>query len=70
MSAYKFAARYPGRCRACDESIEVGDDLVMDDNQAVHFDCASTRPLPSKPREVCPRCFIERAVNGDCGCEP
>lgn len=68
----KFEARYPGRCPApaCGQAIEVGDDLIMDDEQAVHFDCAAAPPAAGKPREVCPRCFIERSVNGECGCDP
>lgn len=66
---YKFAARYPGRCPSCRESIDIGDDLAMDDEQAVHFDCAGSRPAAARPREVCPRCFIERSVSGACGCD-
>lgn len=71
--ARKFEARYPGRCRACPDPIEVGDDLVMTDEGAVHFGCAGDRAAVAArvtmPREVCPRCFTEKAVNGACACE-
>jgi hypothetical protein len=78
---WKFAARYPGRCMACHDAIEVGDDLVMQDGLAVHFDCAGNRGtgLGSRSagpagvrvatREVCARCFTEKSVSGACACE-
>lgn len=74
MSERKFTARYPGSCPACRESIDVGDDLIFDDDQAVHFDCAGDRnemlrSLGRAPREVCPSCFTEKAANGSCACE-
>ncbi len=68
----KFEARYPGRCPACREQIEVGDDLVFnDDDVVVHFGCANRSAVPKigQSGEVCPRCFIEKAVSGACGCE-
>ena len=68
----KFEARYPGRCPACGERIDVGDDLVMEDEQAVHFECAGRTGLPDprgRAREVCPSCFTQKAVNGACACE-
>lgn len=72
-SSRKFLARYPGRCRSCSEPIEVDDELLMQDEGAVHFDCAGDRNAAyakvSKPREVCPRCFTEKSVSGACVCE-
>lgn len=72
MTGPKFTARYPGKCPACSKPIEIGEELVIDEeyaDMAVHADCAG-RPDPTLPaREVCPRCFIERAVSGACGCE-
>lgn len=67
----KFSARYEGRCPACPQLIEVGDDLIDDDGLVVHFDCAGNQlPLvSSRPREVCPRCQMEQAANGECGCD-
>lgn len=68
----KFTARYPGRCPACGDPIDIGEDLTWDDDQAVHFTCAG-RPrisvITERAREVCPRCFVEKAVNGACACE-
>lgn len=67
----KFEARYPGRCPACHEPIDIGDDLIIEDDQAVHFECAGDRPRRSiVPREVCSRCFTQKAVNGACSCDP
>jgi hypothetical protein len=45
----------------------------MTDDGAVHFGCAGDRNAVAakvtKAREVCPRCFTEKAVNGACACE-
>lgn len=69
-TARKFEARYPGRCVACEERIEVGEDLVMEDEQAVHFGCAGRASQPARRlTEVCPRCFTEKSLTGACGCE-
>ncbi|NYD39932.1 hypothetical protein [Nocardioides panaciterrulae] len=66
----KFEARYPGRCPACHEPIDVGDDPVMEDHRAVHFECAGDQPRPQLvPREICPRCFTEKSVSGACACD-
>lgn len=35
-----FAARYAGRCAACDQSIYEGDWIHMTDNGAIHEQCA------------------------------
>ncbi|NUO57253.1 MAG: hypothetical protein HOV78_11345 [Hamadaea sp.] len=70
----KFEARYPGTCPACHERIAVGDDLVISDHydgQAIHFECAGGQERRAlRPREVCPRCFTEKATNGACSCDP
>jgi hypothetical protein len=67
--ARKFEARYPGRCPSCQHGIEVGDELIMEDEVAVHFDCAGEPTKRIRPREVCPRCFTEKSVSGACACE-
>lgn len=69
----KFEARYPGRCPACEDAIEVGDDLAYDEDVVVHFVCvgrtATHQAASKKPREVCPRCFTQKSVSGACICE-
>lgn len=69
-----FRAKYPGRCAACGDDIEIEDHLDWSDDAgaAVHSECArAPRQSEIKPREVCPRCFIELPVSGKCGvCDP
>ena len=63
-----FPARYPGRCPSCDERIHEGDLLTWADDKAVHADCDSAAPA-EKPADICPKCYMARAVSGVCGCE-
>lgn len=65
-----FRAKYPGRCTACDEPIEIGDRLATtEDGFHVHEACPDTFPSV-QPRETCPRCWTERSVSGACACDP
>lgn len=64
----RFQAKYPGRCVACDDEIEVGDLLRWDDDVAVHAGCDAKNPMPELQRETCPKCWTEIAVSGDCAC--
>lgn len=65
-----FRAKYPGRCPDCGDPIEVGDTLVAtQDGLAVHEEDVR-RSASELSREVCPRCFTEKAVNGACACDP
>jgi hypothetical protein len=34
-----FEARYPGRCAACTERFDVGDDMMRDDGELIHPEC-------------------------------
>jgi hypothetical protein len=34
-----FEARYEGRCAACGDRIEIGDDAAYDDDEVVHAYC-------------------------------
>lgn len=64
-----FLARYPGRCANCDEGIEVDDLLTYADDVVIHADCNEAPRPDRKPTEVCPRCFIAKALSGECGCD-
>lgn len=65
-----FAARYPGRCGACPDGIEIGDALTYDeDDVVIHVECRPNHERIGKPPEVCPRCFLAKAENGACGCD-
>lgn len=61
-----FAAKYPGRCNACDERIEIDDMCAFEDDLIVHADCEEDEPKP--PADPCPACWIVPANNGECGC--
>lgn len=65
-------AKYPGRCPECGNDIEVNDLLDYDaDDRVVHAACVEGAVERTElSREVCPRCFLEKAANGACGCDP
>lgn len=66
----RFPAKYPGTCVNCDDPIEVGDTLRWDDEYAVHAACRSAEEQRiARQGAVCPKCFLEVALNGECGCE-
>lgn len=64
-----FEAKYSGRCGACDERIQPGDVCTYAEDVVVHEDCEASVPREPDPRPVCPRCFMETAANGKCGCD-
>lgn len=45
-----FLARYDSRCVECGDEIVGGvDEIVMDDGEAIHADCADVDDEPSLP---------------------
>lgn len=52
-------------CPLCDEGIKVGEPIEQNvvTRAWQHVEC----PLP-KPKEVCPTCFVEKALDGSCLC--
>lgn len=65
-----FLAKYPGRCAAdCDDPIYPGDIVESVDGQLVHEGCIPTPAFIPEPRPVCPKCWLEQATNGSCGCD-
>lgn len=67
----QFAARYDGRCHACNERIYAGDTATFDDDRLVHADCerAEFRDPFKVERPPCGSCFMVPAANGLCGCD-
>lgn len=68
MSA--FVARFPGRCAAeCGEQIRQGDEVVYVDDRLVHLACEglAIAGAVSRPREVCPECWLEKPCPCDDG---
>lgn len=63
-----FEAQYPGRCTVCDEWFEKGTEIRMSPAGARHDRCPEGF-TPLTPREVCPRCFMEKALSGACECD-
>lgn len=61
----EFNAKYVGWCGCCETTIGVGDLVRYVDNEIEHVECSSTADIT---REICPECFLERAVNGSCSC--
>lgn len=68
-AARTFIAKFRSPCPACDEAIEPGDTCRWDEeNVFVHADCDAAVPADAPTTEVCSKCFLTIAVNGDCGC--
>lgn len=67
-----FAAQYTGFCRDCDTAWKPGDPIRYTSRYgyrtAVHGNCdfAAIEPLEGA---VCPKCFMRRALSGECGCD-
>lgn len=64
-----FQAKYPGVCKNCNIDYEPGEDLVRDDGAYVHAVCGLTNTAPVARTGVCHVCFLERAMDGSCGCD-
>ena len=63
-------ARRWSECPSCEQSIRPGDLITPDpmdgaEKTWVHETC----PTEPKRGEVCTVCFMEKALNGSCGCE-
>lgn len=80
MSAV-FTARYHGNCEVCEVRVEPGDEVAFSEQSGflVHELCEGSdqdRPRRGQhrveqtfePGDICPVCFIARAVNKTCGC--
>ena len=66
-----FAAMFPGKCSACGEWFPEGAQIRRVDGKSyAHNDCEADETVtPTVAREVCPRCWLERSVTGECGCD-
>lgn len=62
-----FEAQFPGACAGCPNGIDTGEDVRYVDDQLVHVGCKPP-PDPTKvQRPLCPRCFMELPIAGECG---
>lgn len=60
-----FAAKYHGRCSACHERIEPGQDVrFTDDSDLIHADCDDL-PDERPPGPLCDSCWLTKP----CGCD-
>lgn len=62
-----FEARWPTDCAACGWRIVRGTLAKYAGDEVVHAVCPESEPLRAVG-EICPSCFIEKSVNGTCGC--
>ncbi len=53
-----FPARYPGRCRACEGSIRIDDQIRMTDDGPVHDNCAEDVFSHHHDVPACPVCWL------------
>jgi hypothetical protein len=64
-----FPARYDSQCPACGERIREGDPVTWAEGFVVHDDCPEpVDPLAVGRGGMCPSCFTERSVTGECSC--
>lgn len=64
-----FTAKYRSACRDCDEGIQPGETIELDDDrEPYHVVCPDDRALDGKPRPVCPHCFLTLPSTGVCEC--
>lgn len=62
----RAVAEFKGRCGDCEGFINIGDAIILAGGAGwVHDPC----PAPPKRGEICDLCFMEKALNGACGCE-
>ncbi|MGX5770811.1 hypothetical protein ACWKWN_08675 [Microbacterium trichothecenolyticum] len=59
------ASHWHGTCPLGFDTIRPGDVVQYDDGALVHRACWQRE----QPRPVCPKCFMQTALNGACGCE-
>ena len=60
-------AMYAGTCVGCDSRYPAGTRIVKRDGAWVHEACPPG--FLEAQREVCNKCFQEKAANGVCGCD-
>ena len=67
-----FAAQHPGKCSACGDLFPEGTHIRRDETRGYrHADCdADDSVTPTVAQEVCDRCWLEKSITGECGCEP
>jgi hypothetical protein len=63
-----FTAKWSsGECVLCEDDILKGQLVEFnDDRELMHVMCPDST-LGGKPRPICPRCFMELPVTGECG---
>jgi hypothetical protein len=62
-------AKFAGHCSKCGESVEVGDEITGTIDGWTHGDCNVVDLRGIVPvRPICPNCFLEVSISGDCGC--
>lgn len=64
-----FAAKFPGKCSACGDWFAEGVTLTRDAQGYRHADCNDADDPSPVTREVCRRCWLEKSVTGECGCD-
>jgi len=64
-----FEAKYRGMCGSCDGPIAVGQLIrsLYTDRGYEHVECPPE--VPEIKREVCKKCFQEKAANRSCACD-
>ena len=64
-SSSPFTARFPGICENCQESFEVGTEVMYDGSDLVHADDGDCLRFRDRPiQKPCSKCFLVHA--GEC----
>lgn len=68
-----FAALFTGHCQVCGEDWEPGAMIRYTSRFGLRcgvHDCCDAANTEPQEGDVCPSCFLRRALSGECGCQP
>lgn len=63
-----FEAKYPGTCGGCHERIQPGQLVRYVEDVLEHDDCDGDMVEAKARGVVCPSCFMETSLSGECAC--
>lgn len=64
-----FPAAFHGKCDHCGDRWQPDDPIAWDGIGFVHEACAIRTDADDSAGNVCPSCWLQRAINGACVCE-
>lgn len=69
MNGYNsFPAKYKGFCTRCDTEFPEGTLIYRDPLNGILYHVSCPDSVAPARNEICPKCFMEKANSGKCGC--